>query len=188
VGGTLGDLDGPLGLGERLVDVAVAAGRVAPNESEEAVSVAVAGIAEDLLRPAEPAARDGLLAHEGVLAGDVEGQVAGPDLVALQLAGLEGPFLDLDALLGAGREERGLRQRLEVVATEPQLAVGAAEELEGVVPAVPGKGLATGDERVVGRGVGWGADLGHRHDCATVLSGPCTIGPDGGLESGAGGA
>ena len=85
---------------------------------------------------ARPGRGDRRLALESVGARDVDGQVRGPDVVALGQVGLERTLLDVERDIGTRGEEGGQRERFEVRARQLAVAIGGGELLEGLGPEV----------------------------------------------------
>jgi hypothetical protein len=81
-----------------------------------------------------------VLALPAVFAGDVESEVRGTNCVALSFVGLERTLLDAQLDLGAGGEEGGEGERLEILAREVTVAIGLRELVERLLPRMAGHG------------------------------------------------
>ena len=136
VGSARADLDRPLGERERRLGVARPRGDLAAQQREIAVRVRLAVGTEDPLGAAQPGRGDRRLSRVAVLAGDVEREIRGAELVALRLVGLEGALLGIDFDLAMRGEERGERQCLEVGARQLAGAIGLGQPLERLRPRV----------------------------------------------------
>ena len=122
VGRPFADPHGLVRQGQGAIEVAACGGHLAAQERQVAVDVGVPGRFDEPLRPPDPCRRDRELAGEHVLPADIERDVRRALGVAGGLVGLERPFLRGKLVIRVRREERGLRQGLQVPSTERRSA------------------------------------------------------------------